>query len=224
MVRGNIGLKLLALTLAVVLWAALGSDTVTEAVFQVPVEFSNMPTDLEVLYEQTSAQLRVRGPSRALQQASHSDFAVRVDLSFVSGPGDRTFPLDPQAVEVPTSLEVVQMVPSEVRLTFERSVSKEVPVQPRFSGEVSRGRRVKGYKLRPSHLRIAGPSSRVDPIASVSTDPVDITGLSSGETFRTTAYASDPLVRFVDPPAVEVTVELETVIPEASNEAMKTPR
>lgn len=120
----NIGLKLLSLALAVALWAALSSDTVTEAVFQVPVEFRNVPTNLEVLHAQTTAQLRVRGPSRVLRQARPSDFAVRVDLSSVTGPGERTLPLNPQDVEVPAFLKVVQLVPSEVRLTFERIVAE----------------------------------------------------------------------------------------------------
>lgn len=115
----NLGLKLLSLALAAGLWVAFGGDTVTEAVFQVPLEFRNVPANLEVFSEQQTAQLRIRGPSRVLQQARRSDFALRVDLSPVTGPGERTFPLVAENVEVPASLEVVQLVPPEVKLTFE---------------------------------------------------------------------------------------------------------
>ena len=120
----NLGLKLLSLGLAVALWAAFGGNAVTEAVFQVPLEFHNVPASLEVFHAQDTAQLRVRGPGLALWQARGSDFALRVDLSSVTGPGERTFPLVPENVEVPASLEVVQLVPSEVKLTFERIVAE----------------------------------------------------------------------------------------------------
>ena len=82
--------------------------------------FRNVPANLEVFHGQDTAQLRVRGPSRVLGRARRSDFALRVDLSSVTGPGERTFPLAYENIEVPASLEVVQLVPSEVKLTFER--------------------------------------------------------------------------------------------------------
>ncbi len=115
----NLGLKLLSLALAAGLWAAFGGDTVTETVFQVPLEFRNVPANLAVFSEQETAQLRIRGPSRVLQQAKRSDFVLRVDLSPVTGPGERTFPLVAENVEVPASVEVLQLVPSEVTLTFD---------------------------------------------------------------------------------------------------------
>ncbi len=115
----NLGLKLVSLALAAGLWVAFGGDTVTETVLQVPLEFRNVPANLAVFSEQQTAQLRIRGPSRVLQQARRSDFALRVDLSPVTGPGERTFPLVAENVEVPASLEVVQLVPPEVKLTFE---------------------------------------------------------------------------------------------------------
>ena len=117
--KENLGLKLLSLALAAGLWVAFGGDTVTETVLQVPLEFRNVPANLAVISEHETAQLRIRGPSRVLRQARRSDFALPVDISFIIGPGERTFPLVVENVEVPAALEVVQVVPSEVKLTFE---------------------------------------------------------------------------------------------------------
>ena len=121
----NLGLKLVSLALAAGLWVAFGGDTVTEAVFQVPLEFRNVPANLEVFSEQQTAQLRIRGPSRVLRQARRSDFRLPVDLSSVTGPGERTFPLVAKSVEVPAALEVVQLAPPEVKLTLEWIVADD---------------------------------------------------------------------------------------------------
>lgn len=214
----NLGLKVLSLILAVGLWAALGRDPITEAVFQIPVEFTSVPGDLEVLPEQTTVQVRARGPSRAVRQTGPGDFSIKVDLTATAEAGERTYPLFPADVEGPSSLEILQIVPAQVRLALEPTLSKEVPIRPRFSGEVGPGYRVKDFHVQPLQVRIAGPRSRVDPIAVALTDPLDLTRLSADKTYVTAAYVPDPLVRLVEAPSVKVVVELEsTPSPEVKN-------
>ncbi len=124
------------------------------------------------------------------------DFVVRVNVAPSSRPGEHTFSLDPASVAAPAPLQVVELIPSEVRVTLERTASKEVPIDPQFSGEPAPGYRVKEFHLKPSLARIAGPSSHVSPITAASTDPVDLTQLAANKTFVTNVYVPDPLVRF----------------------------
>ena len=209
LVTENLGLKLLALALAVALWAAVGSDPVTEATFRVPLEFINVPSNLEVLADQSNVQLWARGPSHLLRQSAAGDFAVRVNVAPITAPGERTLSLDPGSVAAPASLRVIQLMPSEVRVTLERIVSKDVPIDPQFSGAPALGYRVKQFRVKPSLARISGPGSHVSSITSASTDPIELSRLTGTKTFLTTAYVSDPLVRFLRPSSVEVTVEVE---------------
>lgn len=205
----NVGLKLLSLAVAVLLWAAVGNDPVTEAVFRVPIEFINVPASLEVLTEQPSVQLWARGPSHAVRRASPGDFAVRVNVAPIAGPGARSFSLDPASVVAPSPLQVVEVIPSEVGVTLEQTVYKEVPIEPHFSGEPAPGYGVKEFRVNPSQARIVGPGSLVSPIAAASTDPVDLTRLAGDKTFETNVYVPNPLVRFASPRAVKVTVVVE---------------
>ncbi len=206
---GNLALKLLSLGLAIALWATFGGDPITERVFRVPVEFGSVPPDLEILPEQASVELRARGPSRALRKAAPSDFSIRIELSPIPEPGERTFVLSPPNVESPPFLRVVRLTPPAVRVALEKALIKEVPILPGFSGEVGAGRRIKEYRLKPSRAKITGPRSHVEAITAVSTDPVNLNTLSNPQTVVTTAYVSDPLVRFVGPQTVEITVEFE---------------
>lgn len=219
----NLGLKLLSLALALALWAAVGSDPVTEANFRVPVEFTNVPRSLELLTEQPTIQLWARGPSHSVRQAGAGDFAVRVNAGHISRPGENTFSLDPARVVAPTGLQVVEVVPSEIRVIFERTASKEVPIQPQFSGQPMPGYRVTQFSLNPPRVRITGPSSHVEPITMADTDPVDLSQLSSTKTFTTSVFIPDPLVRSVDPKTVRLTVEVEESSEQGGQPATSSP-
>ena len=118
----NIGLKLLSLSLAAILWAVVGGDIPTEIVLPIPVEFRNVPPGLEFVAEPSWVDVRVRGLSRRVRQAAAADFTVPVDFSRLDGPGEKSVLLRPADVEAPASLEVVQITPAQVTLTV-REVS-----------------------------------------------------------------------------------------------------
>src|SRR5918912_334895 len=92
-VRHNFGLKVLSLALAVGLWYAVASDRQAEVAVNVPIEFYNIPNNLEINSEHIpEAQVRMRGPERLIHQFRGSDLHVEVDLAS-AGPGERTVDL-----------------------------------------------------------------------------------------------------------------------------------
>jgi YbbR domain-containing protein len=112
----NIGLKLLSLLLAVVIWTAVGGDVATEILVPVPVEFRNVPAGIQYEAEPSRVELRVRGPRRMVRQALTTDFSVPVDLSTMTV-GEQIVPLRRQSVSAPASVEVVEITPPQLKLT-----------------------------------------------------------------------------------------------------------
>jgi YbbR domain-containing protein len=207
--RHNLGLKLMALAIAVLIWAIVGSDPVTEATFRVPVEFLNVPANLELLAETPVVQVWARGPSHAIRQATASDFEVRVDAALVAGPGAHTFSLDPQRALASSPLRVVDVVPAKINVSFERTVSKDVGIDPRLTGEPMPGYRVDSVSVDPAYATVIGPESHVNPLTAASTEPIDLTHVSSKEIFITDIYVPDALVRFGSSKTVKVTINVE---------------
>jgi YbbR domain-containing protein len=112
----NIGLKLLSLLLAVVIWTAVGGDVATEIQVPVPVEFRNVPAGIQYEAEPSRVELRVRGPRWMVRQALTTDFSVPVDLSTMTV-GEQIVPLRRQSVSAPASVEVVEITPPQLKLT-----------------------------------------------------------------------------------------------------------
>ncbi len=205
----NLGLKLLSLLLAVGLWLAISRDPPTEVAFDVPIEFHNIPDNLEISSEHIpEAQIRVRGPARIVRQLQRSDVHTEVDLAGVK-PGERTFDLSSQQVRHMRGLEVVQVIPSQVHLAFDIRATRQVKVNPRVTGTFARGYDIGEVITTPPTITISGPKRRVERVEEAITDPIDASGDINRATFVTHAYVADPLVQVVNTDPVHVTVVMQ---------------
>jgi diadenylate cyclase len=205
----NIGLKLVSLLLAIGLWMAVARSPVAEVEMRVPIEFHNLPDNLEIDSASfTEAQIRVRGPERVIHQLQAADLHAEIDLASVR-PGERTFDLTSRQVRVPQDLEVVQIIPGQFHLSFDNRETRTVEVRPRVTGNFASGMRVKQVLADPSSVVITGPRRRVEAVEDAITDPVDISGAMTRASFVTQAYVPDPLIQVVHPTPIRVTVIME---------------
>jgi diadenylate cyclase len=205
----NFFLKLTSLLLAVLLWWAVARDPRVEIALTVPIEFHNMPGELEISSEKVpQAEIRVRGPARVVRELSSADIHPVLDLQG-AGIGEKTFDLTQREIRLDHDLEVVQVVPAQFRVSLDRRTSREVEVHPRVIGTFASGFRILETITDPKKITIIGPDKRVNSIESAITDPVDATGVMGRATFTTNAYIADPLVRVAKPVPIHVTVITE---------------
>lgn len=206
----NLGYKAVSVAFAIALWWNISHDPKPAVVeLTVPIEFHRIPSDLEISsLNIPEAQVRVRGPERLVHELRARDLHVEVDLSDVK-PGERTFDLTSQQVRLPQDLQVMQVVPSQVRLAFDHSATRSVEVRPRVIGTFAAGYRLAKVVASPATVTISGPQQRVQAVEAATTDPVDASGVMKRNTFVTNAYVSDPLVQLVKPAPIHVTVIME---------------
>jgi len=205
----NIGLKLVSLLLAIGLWTVVSGDPIAEVEMKVPIEFHNLPDNLEIDSASfTEAQIRVRGPERVIHRLQAADLHAEIDLASVR-PGERTFDLTSRQVRVPRDLEVVQIIPGQFHLSFDNRETRTVEVRPRVTGNFASGLRVKQVTADPSSVIITGPRRRVEAVEDATTDPVDISGAITRASFVTQAFVPDPLIQVVHPTPIRVTVIME---------------
>jgi YbbR domain-containing protein len=222
-VFANFGYKVVSLALAVGLWVALARDPAASVAVTVPIEFHNIPSNLEISSVNIpEAQVRVRGPERLIHELRPQEVHVEVDLSGVK-PGERTFDLTAQQVRQPRDLEVAQVIPSQVRLSFDTPLIRQVEVRPRVIGTFAGGYRIAKVLADPATLSISGPKQRVEVVEAATTDPVDATGNMGRSTFVTNAFVPDPLVQIVHPVPVRVTVIMEKTQAEPGPPGTKPP-
>ena len=206
----NLIYKLLSLLLAVGLWLAVARTPVAEIEMSVPIEFRNLPDNLEIDSATfTAAHIRLRGPERLLHGLSPSDVNAEVDLGSVQ-PGERTFDLTARHIHVPQNIEVVQIIPGQFHLSFDIRDTRTVEVHPRVTGTFASGMQVAQVVSDPPTITVTGPRRRLANLDSATTDPIDASGTLGRASYTTQAYVADPLVQVVHPRPVRITVIMES--------------
>ena len=202
----NLPFKLVSLAIAILLWWAVGRDQLLEVPMTVPLEFQNAPANLEINSNfPFETRVTLRGPERLMQQLNPSEVHAVLDLQG-AGPGESTFELTRNEIHTPRNVSVIQVVPSQFHISFDRSVTRSVPVQPRVIGTLLSGYGITDVTADPPSVTIIGPERRVDAVQTAMTDPVDATGVVGKAAFTTHVYVADPLVRVHTPGTIRVIV------------------
>jgi YbbR domain-containing protein len=213
----NFWLKVLSLLIATGLWLAISPDQEpAEVAIRVPIEFRDVPQGLEISSATIpEAQIRVRGPERLIRDLRSTDVHAELELLDAQA-GDRTFDLTAQQIRHQRELNVVQVVPGQVHLSFDTRLIRDVEIHPRVTGVFVAGEQIAKVLVDPERITITGPRHHVEMLDAATTDPIDASGTRTQATFVTNAYVADALVQVVQPTPVRVTVIMEKTTPAGS--------
>ncbi len=207
-VFGNIWLKLLSLSLALMLWMVVSGEETVERGLRVPLELTQVPAGLELLGDvPATVDVRVRGASGTLSRVAAGDVVAVLDLHTAQS-GRRLFPLTPEQVRVPFGVEIMQVLPSAVTMAFEGSASREVPIVPAVDGRPAPGYVVGPLSAEPRLAEIIGPESAVKRATEVVTEPVSVAGATTHVKQSVILGLLDPALRLKTARSATVTVQI----------------
>jgi YbbR domain-containing protein len=204
--RHHLGLKFVSIALAALLWVAVAGEQTVERSLRIPLEFTNLPPQLEVMGDPPAVvDVRVRGSSGALNRIGAGELVAVLDLRSART-GQRLFHLDGEDVRTPFGVDVVQVNPSTVSMRFEPSGSKTVPVVPTVEGDPAPGFVVGTVTAEPSTVEVLGPVSVLSGLTHAITEPVSVTGATAPVTETVNIGAPDPATRLRAPQTARVAV------------------
>ena len=202
----HIGLKLLSIVLASLIWLVVSGEQIVERALRIPLEFTNLPAELELVGGTPDlVDVRVRGSSGALSRVAAGELIAVLDLRSAR-PGRRLFHLTGADVRAPFGIEVVQITPSNIPMVFEPSATKMVPVVPEVDGEPLDGYVVGAVTADPSIVEVIGPASAVMRLTEVITEPVSVSEAAATIVEEVNMGIADPSVRLVSPGSAKVTI------------------
>ena len=204
----HLGLKLLSVVLAVLLWMTVSGEETVERGLRVPLELQQFPAGLEIMGDvPATVDVRIRGGMGVLGRLGVGDVVAMLDLRNAR-PGQRLFTVTPEQVRKPFGVEVVQILPSAVAMTFESSKSKPVKVVPAVDGSPAPGFVVGRLIADPASVEIVGPESAVKRASEAMTEPISVWGAREQVRETVSIGMLDPALRIKNPRPAAVTVQI----------------
>jgi YbbR domain-containing protein len=208
----NLGLKLTATLLAVVLYLHVVTEREVEQLLFLPVEVTGLADTLALSSDPpTELGVRVRGTGKQLIRLRVIQPLVFLDLS---GVGAGSFQRGLTAADFKSvsdeNVEVLSpLEPATVNIRLEPRATDRVAVSVRLSGEPARGYVIAGdAAVRPEQVRISGPESWIYEQEGIETVALDISGQRE-DVDAMLALAPTPGWVRVSPGSVLVTVPIE---------------
>jgi len=125
----------------------------------------------------TTAHIVVRTHESLSKNIRQENVRVSVDVSRAKK-GEEIFSLKKDDVKVAYGATVTKIEPAIVKVVFEETVSKKVPVKPEVTGNPEQGYAVKRIEVSPEEVVIEGARSEVRKVGVMRTEPIDISGLT----------------------------------------------
>ena len=177
----NLGLKIAAVLLSIVLWVFVTSRGQSEMSIDVPLEFHDIPQGLEIVnHTIKTVTLAIKGQERFIKNIRASETRVSLDLNKAKK-GEGIYYIQRDDIKLPHAITVINMTPSSVKVTIEETITKTVKVKVPITGEPGRAYYVKSVEVTPQTIVIEGIRSEIGRTKNIKTEPLDITGFD--ETF-----------------------------------------
>jgi YbbR domain-containing protein len=179
----NLGLKSFALLTSILLFSLVHSEEEARRSVLVDVVALLPPARSgKLLVSDLPVQIKVtlKGRRSRIRAMQRDDFLpVQMDISDGTS---RYYYFDPASIEVPTGIDVVQVEPTAVPLTWANATEKSVPVRARLTGAFAHGFELRHPAvLTPSEVALRGPESEMRSIYEAPASPVAVDGLGPGK-------------------------------------------
>jgi YbbR domain-containing protein len=183
MLKDNLGLRVFAMFLAVILWMQSILVSEQRSVVSFPLTLRDVPLGitLENIPEQLS--FNVRGKGLDILRMILSKPTVSIDASMISVNTDQ-IPLQDYIIDLPENINVSFLGPSDAELlNIQADVfhQKSVPIRLDFANTYTQNRLSEmTYRITPETVTIFGSRSRLQNISMILTQSIDQEILSAG--------------------------------------------
>jgi hypothetical protein len=211
--RRNLGLRAIAIVLAVGLWFFVNAgQRGALASISVPISYRAVPAGLVIVNQHPDyVHLEVRGPRTLLSLLDPDRLVLRLDLSNVT-PGQAVIKVGPEMFNVPRQTDVTRISPSQIVLDIDRLTDRQVPIHVEISGQPAPGYRIASVKATPSSTTVRGPTHLLANLDNVQTQPVDVGGARSELAAPVSLSTPGEHMTIVGPKVVEATIAIGVVV------------
>lgn len=168
----NLGYKLVALLLALLLWFDVTSDETAVIEYPVPLSIAVEGRDMIITNDiPHEVDVRFSGSGKELLRLDKDRLAIRKEVR--GGESDTVrVDLSPQDVQRPGDLNLVPtaVLPGRITVVTDRFIERTVPLELVGAPRMDEGYRVVNLQVDPGRVTLRGVTAEVRPIGSLALD------------------------------------------------------
>lgn len=173
----NLGLKILSICVAIVLWYSVVSERQTNLLVTVPLTFVNVPKGMKVrMVSAERVSLHLEGPVSSIRTMEIGKIRGTIDLKGTRE-GKSRFELSPSHFNLPEGIRIAGISPEVVYVILEKYLTFKLPVKPRLKGKVDPHYAIRKIFAVPRFVWVVGDRKAKSSINSIPTKVVVIDGL-----------------------------------------------
>jgi hypothetical protein len=177
---GNLFLLFFCFILAIFSWHAIRKNLGLE------LSVSNIGLEVEVpegwvLQEQSADRINIlfRGSREDIRYLNSSQLHMAVPVSQPSGDQEIHIPLSEVFLQNPTPAKPIRFTPDEIVIKLDQLAERVLPIKASSSGNLPEGFELDKMTCTPATVRLSGPRRELEPIQTLYTESVNISGRQS---------------------------------------------
>jgi len=160
------------------IWLSFSKGMETLAAHEVPVEFMNPDKKMEIISTSASnVKLLISGARPLINSIKPDQINIKLNLSR-SVVGINTLSVTKENILLPPGISLKKIEPSELDITLDTLVEKELPIQPNWIGNLPDGLVMKEAKSIPETVRLTGGGMALNDISTIYTEQISLNNLT----------------------------------------------
>jgi len=209
----NLGLRFVALVLAVLVWAMIAGKerSYSEKTMDVNVEYFGVRENIDVRgVRPDKVRIKIRATSQQLNKITPEDFRIRINLQDVSE-GIHNYWTE-NYLQFPEGMEIMAIQQKMIEVTVKELMTREVIVRVRYKGKLKPGIKLVDRRVVPEKVKIFGYKSQIADLEEVeAAEWVNLSEIQESTVIKIPLKKQAEILKFEDTEIIEVHVIVENI-------------
>jgi len=186
------------------IWINFSKGMETLAEQEVPVEFINPDQKMEIISSTASSvKLLISGARPLIKSIRPEQINIKLNLS-QSVVGNNKFVITQNNIKLPPGIHLKQIEPSELEVTLDTLVEKEIPIQPNWVGKLPDGLVMIKATTIPETMKIKGAGLALRDISTVFTEKIFLNNLTESGTIKAELVFNSPSIKMESEQKIQI--------------------
>ncbi len=198
-----------------VVWFSFAKGMETLTSLEVPVEYVNRDSRMQILFaSDNTVRLHLSGSGALINSMRPDQVRVTLDLSNAVS-GENNFTITSDNIVIPPGVRLNRIEPSEIKVSLDLPVTKVLPIQVDWVGSLPSGLVLKSVELMPNQTKVVGAGRLLDGITTIYTEKIHLENIKTSGRLKVDLALEPASLKIADD--LEDTVEVRYIITERSS-------